>query len=127
MLNLKIELGERGWLTICCTGDGDAVELEASYLTDTPLELVQAANLIFQGQPEARFSMQQEPGENRGIIRRSGDTLTLHILRCDETFSRAADDAGEEVLRIPTQPRAWGNTVWRAMNALRQGLGPGQL
>lgn len=123
MLHLNIELRGRGWLVVRFADGNEVADLEASYLTDTPRELVEATNLILQGQPEARFSTQQEPGECRAIMRRDADALTLHVLRFDQTFSRMADAAGKEVLQIATQPRAWGNAVWRALDALRQEFG----
>jgi hypothetical protein len=66
--------------------------LAASYLSDALAALLDAVALTVEGAEEARCSWDDEPGEQRFVLRRDGDFLVLRILRFDAIGRFANED-----------------------------------
>ncbi len=60
-MQVRITDLEAGWLTLSLVHGEQAVELVASYLRDTPRELLEALVRLLGGEPEARIFVEHEP------------------------------------------------------------------
>ncbi|MBW3625020.1 MAG: hypothetical protein KY468_16605 [Armatimonadetes bacterium] len=98
VLNLK--LTGRGWLEVCVgTGNIDtpAFCFAASYLHDSPQQLVESTLALLRGLDRTVCLFEEEPGEVRWIMERTGNHLSLKAIRFDNTHSRQIDEEGESV------------------------------
>ena len=68
-----------------------------SYMSDSLLQLVEAAICLFDGSTSVRISFDDEPGEHRCIVNRTGSDIQIRILWFEEFQARLPDDRGHEV------------------------------
>lgn len=66
-INTKIlyKVFDHGWSACIVDIAGKTRKVTASYLTDALADLLDATNLIFQGEATVKFSFEEEPGEYR--------------------------------------------------------------
>jgi hypothetical protein len=62
-MQVRLNLEGHGWLTLSLAHGEQEVELVASYLRDTPRELLEALARLLRGGSEERIVFLQEPGE----------------------------------------------------------------
>jgi hypothetical protein len=79
-MQARLELMGHGWLTLSLSHGEQAAELVASYLHDTPRELLEALVRLLSDEGEARVVFHQEPGEWLLRMRRfSGELLRIEV------------------------------------------------
>jgi hypothetical protein len=93
--------------------DDEAAHLEviASYISDPLGDLLHALWRLMEGDPEARCSWEDEPGEYRWIMNREIDEVVLRILEFPNSHPAQPDDLG----RLVFQTRQGISTFARAI------------
>lgn len=88
-----------GWARGVAAGPSGAIDLSASDLSDALGDLGALANVVLRGDPVARSSFAEEPGEYRWVARRTGERVTLSILSFRD-WDDVPDERGERLLSI---------------------------
>jgi hypothetical protein len=88
-----------GWARAVVAGPSGAIELSASYLSDALGDLGALANVMLRGDPVARSSFAEEPGEFRWVARRSGERVKLSILSFRD-WGDEPDERGQLLLKV---------------------------
>ena len=87
-----------GWASVTIAQDGRYRKIQVSYLSDPLYDIVQAAISLLEGAESVRFSFDDEPGEHRCIITRTGNAdANIRVLWFTDLWSKLPDDQGEEV------------------------------
>ena len=96
-MTLSYILGQAGWATVTISHDTQRLEMNASYLSDSLPEMTQAAICLLEGADSVRFFFEDEPGEHRCIVCRTGDSeAKIRILWFDDCAG-FPDERGSEV------------------------------
>lgn len=95
MLRLVWTVVGSGWAD-CTLADQDAeVTVLASYVAETPEELITAVARVVSSSSEARVDFEAEPTGYRLLLRRDGDDVWMRLLRLPSRWSN--DLAGTEL------------------------------
>lgn len=97
-VSIEYRLTGTGWSECLIRLNDQRVEITGSYLSDCLAGFAGAALQILDGAACARFSFDEEPGEYRGIIDRSGERLRLRIVEFPELWGDRPDEEGEVLL-----------------------------
>jgi len=124
VIEFDYQLTGRGWSAARIADDSGSARLSASYLSDALRHLLEAVALSVEGVPEARCSWNEEPGEYRWILRRSGEQVIGTILWFDELWSGLADQQGRHVFETIQDAHALGVAVAGGARRLLDELGP---
>jgi hypothetical protein len=100
-LSINYQLVGTGWSTCSIDLNGKAIGITGSYLSDCLGELGDAAVQLLQGATSARCSFDEEPGEYRWIIDRTGLQVRLRVLEFSELWGNQPDHDGEVLLDGP--------------------------
>jgi hypothetical protein len=120
---LDIELTGAGWAAASIKAGNAHARITASYLSDAPRDLVEAATTIADGTEEAWCSWAEEPGEFRWRMRRLDGDLEVEILGFDRLWGGEPDEAGRVVFYARVRDYDFVRSVLRAMDALVERLG----
>jgi len=102
-MTLTYHLDGAGWATATIANEGEHRDMTASYLSDSLLEMTQAAICLLEGADAVRFSFDDEPGEHRCIITRVSDAdARIRVLWFDGLWSGLPDERGSEVFTCTT-------------------------
>jgi hypothetical protein len=123
-LTLWIDLPEHGCLTARIAAEGRALSMMASYLSNAPADLLEGVIALVSGFERATVSWQEEPGEYRWRLTRSGDRVQVAILWFGRNFSRRLDAAGETLFEAECGLRRLATQVKGPMHRLLNALGP---
>lgn len=107
-----------GWMRLMLTHGPQSVELIASYLNDTPRELLDALLRVLGREREARVILVEEPGEALMRLR----VLPGELLRI-ETYAPTEDgpppdDPGEPVFRHTEPAERFAARIWSELGRL---------
>ena len=103
-----------GWARARLAVGSKSVELTASYLGDALGDLLAAMSLLVAGEPEARFSWDEEPGEYRWIVSCADDVARTRVLAFEHLRGHTSDDEGRELFNGSCSLRALIAAVARA-------------
>jgi hypothetical protein len=96
-MTLSYILGRAGWATVTISHDTHRLEMIASYLSDSLAEMTQSAICLLERADSVRFFFEDEPGEHRCIVTRTGDSqVKIRILWFDDCAD-FPDERGSEV------------------------------
>lgn len=117
-MQVRMELTGPGWMRLTLAHGPRSVELIASYLNDTPRELLDALLRVLNGEREARVVLVEEPGEAVMRLR----VLPGELLRI-ETYAPTEDgpppgDPGEPVFRHTELAERFAARVWGELGRL---------
>lgn len=93
-VKIDYRVADAGWADCDVAIDGSAASVEASYLGDALLELIEATRAIVDGANYSVAHFYDEPGECRFVLEPQGDTIRVRILEFGETWSEEPDEAG---------------------------------
>jgi len=93
------ELVGTGWAAAHITHGDQTVEITASYLSDALGDLLLAVWTLTEGETDARYSWDEEPGEYRWLFHRDGDSVDMHVLEFGELWGGRPDEHGRTVFR----------------------------
>lgn len=117
---VDLELEGSGWARATVAfGDAHAT-VTASYLSDAPRDLVEAAAVINEGALHASCSWAEEPGEYRWLLRTTDEQLEIEILQFDKLWGREPDSNGKLVFYARSDAVSFGRAVLRAMDSLME-------
>jgi hypothetical protein len=100
-----------GWSEARIADERSHAELTASYLGDALRELIGAVTDVARGSSEARCSWEEEPGEFRWILRRTGKSLNVTILWLEDNMPALPDSDGRSVFSTTTLVSELGRAV----------------
>jgi hypothetical protein len=121
--HLAIELTGAGWAEASVEAGDARATLTASYLSDAPRDLVEAAIAVAGGADEASCSWAEEPGEHRWRMRREGGDLEVEILGFDRLWGQEPDESGRVVFYARVRDVDFVRSVLRSMDALAERFG----
>ena len=124
VIEFDYQLTGQGWSAAWIADDTGSARLSASYLSDALRHLLEAVALSVEGVPESRCSWDEEPGEYRWILRRSGEQVVVTILWFDDLWSGLADQRGRPVFETTQDAQALGTAVEGGARRLLDELGP---
>ena len=114
-VNISYKLTGAGWAECALSVDDQAIVITASYLSHALESLLQGVVEIMRGQPEARASFDEEPGEYRWLFRRIEDqTLSIKILWFDELWGNEPDEKGRIMFEAACRLRTFAGAVLAA-------------
>jgi hypothetical protein len=120
--HLTYELVGHGWMVMKLANDSDAdndgATITASYLSDCLADLLRATASLVNGASEATVMFCEEPGEYRCNLHTEGARLNIAILWFKETFTRAPDEAGEQVYVTECRLASFAGAVLSATQKL---------
>jgi hypothetical protein len=120
---LDIDLTGTGWAAASLRAGEAHARITASYLSDAPRDLVDAARIVADGADDVRCSWAEEPGEFRWRLHRIDADLEVEILAFDCLNGRQPDEAGRLLFYARIPARDFVRSVLRAMDALVERLG----
>ena len=83
-----------GWSAAELTVGQTVRDVSASYLSDALGDLLGALVQLTEADGEARVSWEEEPGEFRWILTRTGDDLAIRLLWFDDLYPPQPDEQG---------------------------------
>jgi hypothetical protein len=119
---IRLSFEGHGWLDVRIHVDSIERRMHASYIRDTPLQMIEAANLFLKGIPEASFSFEEEPGEWRWLLVRDGDSLSIRVIYFTDA-RRPSKRAGEEILRADVPAHTFARALKLAIDELTKDIG----
>ena len=94
-MTLSYSLSGTGWATATIAHEGQRRQMTVSYLSDALSEMTQAAICLLEGADTVRFAFNDEPGEHRVVITRSGETdVQIRVRWFTELWSNLPDEQG---------------------------------
>jgi hypothetical protein len=97
-MTLSYSLSGTGWATATIEHEGQRREMTVSYLSDALSEMTQAAICLLEGADAVRFAFDDEPGEHRVVVTRSGEAdVQVRVLWFRELWANLPDERGELV------------------------------
>lgn len=123
MFEFDYKLTGSGWSEARIADDDGHAIVTASYLSDALRSLLEAVALVVEGQAEARFSWDEEPGEYRWVLTREADALIIKILAFDKLWGDEPDAVGRRVFATLQDPMRVGRAVLSAAQRLIDDLG----
>lgn len=104
-MRLYYDLHDAGWATVTVECGDQNVQMTASYLHDSLLDLASAACALVKNETEATVVFMDEPGEHQMVMHRINDKeIDLEILWYDDWHSWKMHDG-------PGHPRLSGRTT----------------
>jgi hypothetical protein len=95
-VNVSYKLTGSGWAECVLNVDGQLITMTASYLSHALENILQATIEIVKGNPEARASFDEEPGEYRWLFKRINEQqVNVKILWFDELWNNEPDENGQ--------------------------------
>jgi len=99
-MEFSYDLSEEGWASVRIADGAGQLEFTCSRLSDALGDLAKGAAMLLGGSREEACALQDEPGEYRFLFTRGeSDSLTIHILWFEKSFSGRANRFGQEVFR----------------------------
>jgi hypothetical protein len=112
-----------GWAEARIKSGAAFAHLTPSYLSDALGDLLGVLLELRRGQPNARCSWEDEPGEWRWLFAMSGDQIRVRILRFNDQYDEEPDSAGRQVFVADESLDAVVTAVARAARRLLDELG----
>lgn len=119
MITFSCQLIERGWIKVTLITEDDEIEYEASYLSDSPNDLIIALALLLEGESETVCLWQDEPGEYRWVFKRQDNYFELKILQLEETFSRLNNENAHVIFNGADNLVKFVHRVLREFNVIK--------
>src|ERR1043166_3267630 len=118
-MTLSYVLDGTGGATATIAHEGNHRKKPVSYLSDSLSDMTQAAICLLEGADSVRFSFDDEPGEHRCIITRSGDAdAEIRVLWFTELWSHLPDERGEQVFSCSCSVTDFGGEVLSCLQRL---------
>lgn len=118
-IEIQYNLVGRGWSECVLDVYGQTCTVTASYLSDALGEFVKTVNHIFNGGKEAKFSFDEEPGEFRWLLTRSGNNaLSLRIIEFPGLWSNKDDSEGKTIYEVTCPTHEFGKALLTSLNNL---------
>ena len=123
-VTIDYKLTGTGWAICHIDLFGTRYTVTASYLSDALLALVNGTNHLLAGGAEARFSFDEEPGEYRWILRRTGDGgLAVRILAFPQLWGGKPDEDGDVLADATCQLGEFARALLLALNSVLEEVG----
>ena len=123
-VTIDYKLTGTGWAACHIGLFGTRYTVTASYLSDALLALVNGTNHLLAGGAEARFSFDEEPGEYRWILRRTGDGgMTVRILAFPQLWGGKPDEDGDVLADATCQLGEFARALLLALNTVLDEVG----
>lgn len=119
-MKIVYTLDEAGWASATVTEGDQRREMIISYLTNAPLDMINAAIAILEGARSVQFSFDEEPSEHRWIIeaQETSQAIVVRVLWFEDAWSGLPNQAGAEVFRCCTTRRAFAEAIREALREL---------
>lgn len=95
VIEVMCNLEGRGWFAIKISNGINEVEIKASYLSDSPIDLISSIRTVLDGSRDARCSFQNEPGEYRFIFEKNNEMISVKVLEFFKSFNKESNDMGK--------------------------------
>jgi hypothetical protein len=104
-----------GWAECVLNIDGQLITTTASYLSHALESLLQATIEIVKGNPEAKASFDEEPGEYRWLFRRLNEQqINVKIFWFDELWNNEPDKNGQLIFEANCRLRTFAGAILSA-------------
>lgn len=107
MVTFRIKNLEHGWLDASLGDETHEIHVIASYIIDSPGDLVRATLSLVEGAASADCSWLNEPGEYRFLLSRALDSLEITVLQFEDWHPRKQDSEGQEIFRSTISQARW--------------------
>ncbi|MDN3546691.1 hypothetical protein QWZ02_19755 [Kinneretia asaccharophila] len=123
-LSIEYYLAGSGWAE-CKVQFGEArCEVSASYLSDALGNLVLAAVAVLAGAHSISVGFDEEPGEYRWAIARSGNNqIDIRLLEFQELWGNRPDAEGKVLMHFAVEPLDFGEAVAAAASRVLEQYG----
>ena len=123
-MKIEYNLLETGWAEFTFRNSEKSIEVSASYLHDSLLELAEATLLLCKGSKEADVTFVEEPGHHRLILKRNGqDRINLKFQWFKEWPTRK-EKPDQEVFKIDASLTELKEQVLGVLKHIEEQIGP---
>lgn len=122
---LDYKLVGLGWAACSLTVGDKHIDLTASYIGDALGDLVTATLFVMQGESEAQFSFQEEPGRYQWTLRRiADDRIAISIAELERNVPAGPNEEGVEVFQATCDRLAFARAMVTALDEVLREHGP---
>lgn len=123
-LSIEYRLAGSGWAECAVHFEGETCEISASYLSDALGNLVLAAAAVVAGVHSISVGFDEEPGEYRWVVVKSGgNQVEVKLLEFQDLWGNAPDSEGKLLMRFAVRPIEFGKAVENAARVALQEYG----
>lgn len=94
VIKVMCNLEGRGWFVLRISDGINEVDIKASYLSDSPADIISSVRTVLDGSRFARCSCQDEPGEHRFIFDKNNEMINIRVLEFTKSFNKESNDIG---------------------------------
>jgi hypothetical protein len=123
VFHLDYHLDGTGWSRATVADQDQTAHLTASYLSDALGDLTRATLALVRGARQATISWEEEPGEYRWLLTRTGGDLAIRILWFDDADTQQPDEAGRVVFATTCILTTFATALARQLQQLLDDLG----
>lgn len=120
---LRYRLTGIGWSEAVVADEHHRTVVTASHISDALALLIDAVATVAEDDSESRCSWEEEPGEHRWVLRRTGDVLAVQVLSFASSQG-AADIDGAVIFETEQPVLRVARAVFSAAQQLLDDLGP---
>lgn len=114
-VRVSYKLTGAGWAECSLDIDGQVIILTASYLSHALESLLQGTIAILEGDPKAKASFDEEPGEYRWLFTRINEQqIRIKILWFEDIQSNESDEDGQTIFEAMCRLRTFAGAVLAA-------------
>ncbi|MFZ5543951.1 MAG: hypothetical protein ACOZJZ_10350 [Pseudomonadota bacterium] len=123
-LTIEYRLAGSGWADCAIQLEGRTCQISASYLSDALGNLILAAAAVVAGVHSVSVGFDEEPGEYRwAVVKSGGNEVNVRLLEFQELWGNAPDSEGKLLLEFAIRPLEFGKAVANAARAVLQEYG----
>jgi len=95
LVKFTLDLISRGWFSIKLSNGLNEVEINASYISDSPANIISSVRTVLNGFNFSTCICQDEPGEYRIIFDKDNDLVNIKVLEFPNSYSKQPNSNGK--------------------------------
>jgi len=121
-MRIVYTVDEWGWAKAVVEHGDQRRKMRVSYLTNAPLDMIEAAIAVLGGAELAEFTFHEEPATHEWRIE-AGETsedVLIRVLWFEDDFAKERGETGTEVFRCQSTRRAFAEAIRECLGAVFQ-------
>lgn len=121
-MRIVYTVDEWGWAKAVVEHGDQRLKMTVSYLTNAPLDMIEAAIAVLGGADLAEFTFHEEPTTHEWRIE-AGETsedILIRVLWFEDDFAKERGETGTEVFRCQSTRRAFAEAIRGCLRVVLQ-------